>query len=62
MDDREFRLEVLRLTLENANARVALNPLEQAEQYLEWCLQAPDKPPAQVKQSTPRKQTGTNQK
>lgn len=47
MDDKEFRLEVLRITLETGSAAVITNPLEQAERNLQWCLQPLDKPKAQ---------------
>ncbi len=43
MSDREFRLEVLRLTLETASAAIIQNPLEQADKNLQWCLQPLDK-------------------
>ena len=42
--DREFRLEVLRLTLETGSAAMISNPLEHAEKNLQWCLQPLDKP------------------
>jgi hypothetical protein len=45
--DREFRLEVLRLTLETGSAAMINNPLEHAERNLQWCLQPIDKPMAQ---------------
>jgi len=56
-DDREFRLEVLRLTMEAGTQAVIQNPLEQAEQNLQWCLQPLDKPKAQEKKAS-SKQSG----
>lgn len=46
-EDREFRLEVLRLTMEAGTHAVIQNPLEQAEKNLQWCLKPIDKPSAQ---------------
>lgn len=57
MDDKEFRLEVLRLTLETGSAAVITNPLEQAEKNLQWCLQPLDKPKA-LETRTPGKKPG----
>lgn len=45
--DRDFRLEVLRLTMETGSQVTIQNPLEQAEKNLQWCLQPVDKPLAQ---------------
>lgn len=55
--DREFRLEVLRLTLESGSAAIIANPLEHAEKNLQWCLQPIDKPQAQ-KATAPSKKPG----
>tara|TARA_R100001443_G_scaffold35471_2_gene49226 strand:- start:875 stop:1054 length:180 start_codon:yes stop_codon:yes gene_type:complete len=55
--DREFRLEVLRLTMEAATHAVIQNPLEQAEKNLQWCLKPIDKPLAQSAK-TPSKKSG----
>jgi len=55
--DREFRLEVLRLTMEAATHAVIQNPLEQAEKNLQWCLKPIDKPLAQSAK-TPGKKSG----
>lgn len=44
--DREFRLEVLRLTLETGSAGIISNPLDHAEKNLQWCLKPLDKPKA----------------
>jgi len=55
MSDREFRLEVLRLTLETASAMIIQNPLEQADKNLQWCLQPLDKPVAQGKKASSKK-------
>jgi len=45
--DRDFRLDVLRLTMETGSQVTIQNPLEQAEKNLQWCLQPVDKPLAQ---------------
>jgi len=42
-EDKEFRLEVLRLVLETGSGRIIDNPLERAETYLKWCS-TEDKP------------------
>ena len=55
--DREFRLEVLRLTLETGSAGIINNPLEHAEKNLQWCLQPLDKPQARETKA-PSKKTG----
>ena len=43
MTEKEFRLEVLRMTLETGSARVQADPLETAEKFLTWCKNE-DKP------------------
>jgi len=50
---RQFRLEVLKLTLETGSADQIQNPLDAAEKYLQWCLLPLDKlqAPANVKPS-----------
>ncbi len=53
--DREFRLEVLRLTLETGSAGIITNPLEHAEKNLQWCLQPLDKPQARETQAPSKK-------
>ena len=55
--DREFRLEVLRLTIETGSAAMIQNPIELAERNLQWCLQPLDKPNAQ-EMKTPSKKSG----
>lgn len=57
MDDREFRLEVLRLTMETGSTGLIQNPLEHAERNLQWCLQSVDKPKARPAKR-PSKQSG----
>ncbi len=53
MDDREFRFNVLKLTLETAAINGIKEPLELAQQNLEWCIKPIDKHKAQlVKQQT----------
>jgi len=53
MTDKEFKLEVLSLTLSNGTAAVQADPLATAQQYLEWCLQPIDKPEAQKATASP---------
>ena len=55
--DREFRLEVLRLTIETGSAAMIQNPIELAERNLQWCLQPLDQPTAQ-EMKTPSKKSG----
>jgi hypothetical protein len=43
MDEREFRLEVLRMVLETGSGRIIDDPLNRADKYLAWCG-AGDKP------------------
>ena len=52
-EQRQFRLEVLKLTLETGSADQIQNPIEAAEKYLQWCLLPLDKleAPAKVKPS-----------
>ena len=54
-EDREFRLEVLRLTMETGAQTVIQNPLEQAEKNLQWCLSPIDKPVAQSAKALSKK-------
>ena len=44
MGDREFKLAVLRLTLENGTGAVYQDRLKTAQENLEWCLAPLDKP------------------
>ena len=53
--DRDFKLEVLRLTLEPGSAVMINNPLEHAERNLQWCLAPIDKPSAQLAKSPKQK-------
>ena len=55
--DREFWLEVLRLTIETGSAAMIQNPIELAERNLKWCLHPLDKPKAQ-EMKTPSKKSG----
>ncbi len=43
MTTKEFKLEVLRMTLETGSARVQADPLQTADKFLNWCLHE-DKP------------------
>ena len=43
IDNREFKLEVLRMVLETGSGRIIDDPLERAEKYLQWCNKE-DKP------------------
>jgi len=56
MDDKEFKLEVLRLTLEYGSVATITNPLEVAQRNLEWCLTPIDKPQGPAVKSSPRRQ------
>lgn len=51
MDENEFRLEVLRMTLETGSGRIIDDPLERANKYLQWCNQG-DKPKGPSAKST----------
>ena len=53
--DRDFKLEVLRLTLETGSAVMIHNPLEHAERNLQWGLAPIDKPSAQLAKSPKQK-------
>ena len=56
MIDKEFKLEVLRLTLETGSVAVQANPLEVAQRNLEWCLEPIDKPQARSAKTPSEKQ------
>lgn len=43
MDDRELKLEVLRLIMESGTPRAANEPLAFAEDLLQWCVKPIDK-------------------
>ena len=51
MVDKEFKLEVLRMVLETGSGRIIDDPLERAEQYLQWC-ETEDKPKGTSKKDT----------
>ena len=42
-ENKEFRLEVLRMVLETGSGRIIDDPLDRAEKYLQWCNKE-DKP------------------
>tara|TARA_R100000655_G_scaffold103478_1_gene149951 strand:+ start:430 stop:651 length:222 start_codon:yes stop_codon:yes gene_type:complete len=44
MNDREFKLAVLRLTLENGTGAIYQDRLKFAQENLEWCIAPLDKP------------------
>jgi hypothetical protein len=43
MEDREFKLEILRLVLELGSPQVSQNPLQFADNLLRWCVKPIDK-------------------
>ena len=47
MNDREFKLQVLTVTLQAASVAGLRDPLEAAQKNLDWCLKPIDKPRAQ---------------
>ena len=47
MSDREFKLQVLTVTLQSASMAGIRDPLESAQKNLDWCLKPIDKPRAQ---------------
>ena len=42
-ENKEFRLEVLRMVLETGSGRIIDDPLDRADKYLQWCNKE-DKP------------------
>jgi len=50
MDEKEFRLEVLRMVLETGSGRIIDDPLDRADKYLQWCKMG-DKPNGPSKKS-----------
>jgi hypothetical protein len=50
MDEKEFRLEVLRMVLETGSGRIIDDPLDRADKYLQWCEMG-DKPNGPSKKS-----------
>ena len=53
-EDREFRLEVLRMVLETGSGRIIDDPLQRANKYLQWCNEE-DKPDKGTSKKTPAK-------
>lgn len=51
LTDREFKLEVLRSTLEFGTPDMIRNALVVSDQFLEWCEKPIDKPSARGKSS-----------
>lgn len=58
MDDREFKLEVLRVTLSNSTPATQANPLAEAQRNLEWCIKEFDKPVARNLKAPTRQTKG----
>lgn len=54
LTDREFKLKVLRSTLEFGTPEMIRNALTVSDQFLEWCEKPIDKPSARGKSSTPK--------
>jgi hypothetical protein len=54
LTDREFKLKVLRSTLEFGTPEMIRNALTVSDQFLEWCEKPTDKPSARGKSSTPK--------
>ena len=50
MDEKEFRLEVLRMVLETGSGRIIDDPLDRADKYLQW-FEMGDKPNGPSKKS-----------
>lgn len=55
MEDREFKLEVLRVTLAQSTMAQMSDILTQAQKNLEWCLEEIGKPQAQSSRQQPRR-------
>ena len=51
MENKEFKLEVLRMVLETGSGRTIDDPLERADKYLQWCNQG-EKPNGPSKKDT----------
>jgi len=51
MSDREFKLEILKSTLEFGTPAMIRDPLATAETFLQWCEKPIDKPQARGKSS-----------
>ena len=51
IENREFKLEVLRMVLETGSGRIIDDPLKRADKYLQWCNQE-DKPNGPSKKIT----------
>ena len=54
LSDREFKLQILRSTLEFGTPAMVRDPLATADRFLEWCEKQADKPKARSKSSTPK--------
>jgi len=54
LSDREFKLQILRSTLEFGTPAMVRDPLATADKFLEWCEKQADKPRARSKSSTPK--------
>lgn len=52
LTDREFKLEILKSTLEFGTPAMIRDPLATAEAFLNWCEKPVDKPTARSKSST----------
>ena len=52
LSDREFKLEVLKSTLEFGTPEMIRNAVVVSEQFLAWCEKPIDKPKARGKSST----------
>ena len=51
LSDREFKLEILKSTLEFGTPAMVRDPLATADVFLEWCEKQTDKPMARGKSS-----------
>jgi hypothetical protein len=51
LSDREFKLEILKSTLEFGTPEMIRNALAVSDQFVEWCEKPADKPRARSKSS-----------
>ena len=58
MDDKEFKLEVLRVTLAHSTMDQRRDIIAEAQKHLDWCLEEIDKPSAQLPRAQSRKPKG----
>lgn len=58
MDDREFKLEVLRVTLAHSTMAQMRDIISEAQKHLDWCLQDIEKPQAQSPRTQPKRAKG----